>query len=73
MDIFEEAAVAAHKIESSDTGIISVSKDKEEVAGGMVAEILSMVLTGQVQLSIPPPEVLPSPRLCVMRPRSLLC
>ena len=57
-DIFEEAAIAARKMESSDTGILSISRDDGEVAGGLVAELLAMLATDTAALALPAPQVL---------------
>ena len=57
-DIFEEAAIAARKMESSDTGILSISRDGGEVAGGLVAELLAMLASDTAALALPAPQVL---------------
>ena len=44
-------------MESSDTGILSMSRDEGELAGGLVAELLVMLATDTAALALPAPQV----------------
>lgn len=57
-DVFAEALLASGKVESSDTGILSLVEPDSEIPDGLTAEVLNMVSTDEACLSIPPPEVL---------------
>lgn len=56
-DVFEEAKVTAQQADASDTGTLCVPRQQVEVAGGFVAESLSMMANGTLSMRLPPAQV----------------